>query len=187
MFFLLKRLYWDLQDQHIRFHYYNAVLMHLPGFAGIAFRARILPRFFEEHGENIQILDGTKFKGVNKLKVGSNVIIGNDNFIQASGGVTLCDNVMLGPGVKVWSVNHKYDDPDVPIIDQGYHLGPIFIGAGSWLGANVFIMPGVTIPEGCIVSAGSIVHKRSYPPYSIIAGNPCRVIGNRRQSASTGS
>jgi len=49
-----------------------------------------------------------------------------------------------------------------------------------WLGANVFVMPGVTIGKGAIVSAGSVVNK-SVPSYAIVVGNPARVIGWRKQ------
>ena len=178
---ILKIAYWDLKNRMVRFNYYNSILKNLPGFAGIALRNKIIPKFFAECGNNIQILEGANFKGIDKLRVGNSVHIGNDNFIQASGGVTLCDHVMIGPGVKIWSINHKYDDIEVPISEQGYNLESVYIGEGVWLGADVFILPGVRLPKGCVVSACSVVNKKSYRPYSILSGNPCRVIGNRKK------
>ncbi len=176
---ILKITYWDLKKRITRFNYYNAILKRLPGFAGIVIRNRIIPKYFAQCGEGISILEGASFKGIDKLTVGNHVHIGNDNFLQASGGITLGDHVMLGPGVKIWSINHKYDNIHIPIAEQGYDLQSVYIGDGVWLGANVFVLPGVYLPQGCVVSACSVVHKKTYQPYSILAGNPCRVIGIR--------
>ena len=52
-------------------------------------------------------------------------------------------------------------------------------GRGCWLGADVFVMPGVDLPEGCVVAARSVVAKKAYPPFSILAGYPARVVGRR--------
>jgi len=180
---LLKITYWDMKDEIGRFNYYNAILMHIPGNLGLAIRREIVSRYFGSCGEGVHISEGVRFRGVHKLRVGHNVRLGVDNFIQATAGVTLGNDVMLGPGVKIWSVNHKYDDLDTPIADQGYDYEAVTIGEGVWLGANVFVLPGVTIPEGCVVSAGSVVHKKTYPPFSILMGNPCRVIGIRKKAA----
>jgi len=177
----LKLFYWDIKDEIGRFNYYNAILMHIPGNLGLELRRSIISRYFESCGHEVHILEGVKFRGVHKLRVGDNVRLGNDNFIQATGGVTLGNGVMLGPGVKIWSVNHKYDDLNIPIYEQGYEHEAVKIGDGVWLGANVFVLPGVTIPEGCVVSAGSVVHKKAYPPFSILVGNPCRVVGTRKK------
>ncbi len=176
---IFKIAYWDLKDKQLRFNYFNAILKRLPGFAGIALRRKIITKYFAECGENVTIYEGASFKGIDKLKVGNNVYIGNYNFIQASGGVTLCDHVLIGPGVKIWSINHKFDSTKKPIAEQGYHLDPVYIGKGAWIGANVFVLPGVILPEGCVVSACSVVHKKNYKPYSILSGNPCRMIGTR--------
>lgn len=179
---LLKLLLWDLRDRNIRFNYYNSILMHIPGSLGFEIRRMIIPRYFGSCGKGIDISEGVRFRGVQKLIAGDNVRLGVDNFIQASGGLSLGNDVMLGPSVKIWSINHKYDDATRSIADQGYVYDPVTIGDGAWLGANVFVLPGVTIPEGCVVSACSVVHKKEYPPFSIIAGSPCRVIGNRLRS-----
>lgn len=179
----IKLFYWEIKDETGRFNYYNAILMHIPGNLGLELRRNIIPRYFESCGQDVHILEGVRFRGIHKLKVGDHVRLGVDNFIQASGGVTLGNGVMLGPGVKIWSVNHKFDDLNIPIYDQGYDYEAITIGDGVWLGANVLVLPGVTIPEGCVVSASSVVHKKAYPPYAILAGNPCRVVGTRKKRA----
>jgi acetyltransferase-like isoleucine patch superfamily enzyme len=64
------------------------------------------------------------------------------------------------------------------IKDQGYTLGPVKIGAGAWLGTQVIILPNVTIGEGAIIGAGSVVTK-SVGAYEIWGGVPARKIGDR--------
>ncbi len=176
----LKLLKWNLQDKYGRLLYYSFCIRELPGTFGEHVRLNVYGKYFEHCGENVTIYQGVRFRGIHKLSVGNNVHIGVDNFIQASGKVILGNNVLLGPGVKIWSVNHKTENLDKPIIDQGYEYKSVTIGDGVWLGANVFIMPGVELPEGCIVSAGSVVGLKKYPPFALLAGNPCRVVGNRK-------
>lgn len=176
----LKRVYWDLRDPIGRFNYRCAFLRNFPGQAGQMMRDNYIPRSFGEAGHGIIIHEGSRFRNVHLLKVGDESEIGVENFLQAGGGITLGKRVMLGPGVKIWSVNHNFDQFEVPINQQGYTEDPVSIGDDCWLGANVFVFPGVVLPEGCVVSAGSVVAKKRYPPYSILAGYPARVIGNRK-------
>ena len=177
----LKQFYRDIKDETGRFNILSSVIRNFPGQAGFLLRNSYIPQFFSEFGECVKIHEGVRFRGAHKIKVGNNVVIGVDNFIQASGGIVLGDHVILGPGVKIWTANHKFDDIDKPILQQGYDYEEVNIGNNVWLGANVFIMPGVTLPEGCVVSAGSVVGKKKYPPYSLLVGNPCRVVGSRKK------
>jgi maltose O-acetyltransferase len=177
---LIKRIVGDLQDPIGRFNYKSAFWRNFPGFAGQQMRDKFIPPFFAEAGNNISIHEGVRIRNVHNLKVGDDTEIGVDNFLQAGGGITLGNQVMLGPGVKIWSVNHIFEDLEKPINQQGYQREEVIIGDGCWLGANVFIFPGVKLPEGCVVSAGSVVAKKRYPPFSILGGYPARVIGNRK-------
>ena len=177
---VIKRIWWDLKDPIGRFNYHSVFWRNFPGQAGQLLRDRNIPRYFAEAGENITIHEGVRFRNIHLMKVGSHCELGVDNFLQAGGGITLGDRVMLGPGVKIWSVNHNFADLDTPINQQGFVEEAVTIGDGCWLGANVFVFPGVILPEGCVVSAGSVVAKKRYPPFSILAGYPARVIGNRK-------
>lgn len=114
-------------------------------------------------------LNRTRFRSIENLTVGNNALIGYDNFIQAFGGVTLGNNVMTGPGVKIWSVNHNYKKGNLLIQDQGQTKKEVVIDNGVWIASNAFILPGVHLPEGVVVSAGAVVTKKDYKPYSIIA------------------
>ncbi|MFK5954677.1 MAG: acyltransferase [Desulfobacterium sp.] len=176
----LKLLKYQFQDRYGRLLLAHWITRELPGVFGERIRRKMLGRYFKRCGENLIIHQGFRFRGIHHIIVGDNVQIGVDSFIQASGGLEMGDDVMLGPGVKIWTVNHRFENPHIPIYDQGYERKPVKIEKGVWLGANVFVLPGVTISEGCVVTAGSLVGIKRYPPYAILSGNPCRVIGTRR-------
>ncbi|PID81398.1 acetyltransferase [bacterium DOLZORAL124_64_63] len=181
----LKRVVWDLQDPIGRFNFCCWFWREYPGVAGQIIRAKVLLPYFARAGKGVIIHEGVRFRTVHKLAVGDDCELGVDSFLQAGGGITLGDRVMLGPGVKIWSVNHVFRELDVPINEQGFDEEPVRIGDDCWLGANVFVFPGVDLPRGCVVSAGSVVAKKRYPEYAILAGYPARVIGNRKTNASS--
>lgn len=176
---LLKRFYWDLTDKHERQYYQYALIAQIPGLFGNRLRGRFLSQRFRSTGSNLRVFAGARFRSMENLVVGDNVEIGFDNFIQALGGVTLGDNVMLAPGVKIWSVNHNYRAKGLLVREQGQTLAPVVIGNDVWVAANAFISPGVELPDGVVVATGSVVGVKKYPPHCIIAGNPARVIGYR--------
>jgi acetyltransferase-like isoleucine patch superfamily enzyme len=174
-----KQFYWEMKDYYGRFNFLSWLLRSVPCRTGFMLRRRLLGKYFANFGENVAIHPGVKIRGVHALSVGDNVGLGEDAFIQATGGVTIGNNVALGPGVKIWSTNHKFAGLG-PVNDEEYEYKPILIEDDVWIGANCFIMPGVIIQRGSIVSACSVVGVKTYPPYSIIAGHPARVIGNRQ-------
>ncbi len=175
----LKLLKYQFQDRYGRLLLVHWMIRELPGVFGERIRRKILYRYFKRCGENLIIHQGFRFRGIHQIVVGNNVQIGVDSFIQGSGGLEIGDDVLLGPGIKIWTVNHRFENLHIPIYEQGYEHRPVKIGKGVWLGSNVFVLPGVIIPEGCVVAASSLVGIKRYPPYAILSGNPCRVIGSR--------
>lgn len=159
--------------------YVYALIWQIPGIFGNMLRARYLAPRMKRAGANLHVMAGCRFRSLENLEVGDNVDIGFDNFIQAKGGLKIGNNVSTAPGVKIWSVNHGYDDPSVRVVDQEQDERPVVIGDNVFIGSNAFILPGTVLPEGCVVSAGAVVGAKPYPPFSILAGNPARVIGIR--------
>ena len=108
---------------------------------------------------------------------GKNTIIGKRVFINAGcqfqdqGGITIGDDVLVGPQTIIATLNH---DPD-PDKRGGMFAKPVVIGDKVWLGARVTICPGVRIGEGAIVGAGAVVTKE-VPPRTVVAGVPAKVI-----------
>ena len=96
--------------------------------------------------------------------------------------VHIGDNVMIGPNVTLATPMHPLlpEERNVRQREDGsfYNLEyakPITIGSDCWLASNVVVCGGVTIGEGCVIGAGSVV-TRDIPPHSLAFGNPCRVI-----------
>lgn len=89
------------------------------------------------------------------------------------GIITLEDNVVLGPGVTVYSAGHDYSALDLPDTSA-----PVRICRFAWIGGKTTILPGVVIGEGAIVGAGSVVSK-DVPAYSVAVGNPAKVVKSR--------
>lgn len=111
--------------------------------------------------------------GVGDVIVGDNSFIGMSNVII--GPVSIGNNVILAQHVVISGLNHGYEDPDIPVKDQKCTCQKISIGDDSWIGANVVITAGVEIGKHVVVAGGSVVTK-SVPDYSVVAGNPARVI-----------
>lgn len=99
-------------------------------------------------------------------------------FIEASGGVIIGRYFHTGRGLTIYSSNHKYDGADAIPYGHEYIRKPVVIQDFVWCGANVTIVPGVTIGEGAIVGAGSVVTK-DVPVGAIVGGNPAKVIKYR--------
>ena len=137
-------------------------------------------RHLKHLGEGTVLQPGIFINSPELVSIGANCNFAQRTFLTGGGGIDIGDRVGFGPDTKVWSVNHRFEDPDTPWLLQGWEKKPVVIEDDVWLGASVFVMPGVRIGKGAIVSAGTVVGK-SVPPYSIVAGNPGRVIGWRKQ------
>lgn len=183
---ILKEFWWSLQDPTSRMYMKYGLVRNCPGRYGFLLRARALQTRFAACGEIVHIHEGARFRNVHKLSLGEHVTVGIDNFIQAAGGITIGDHTLLGPGVKIWSTNHVFADPDRLIREQGAEYKEVIIGRDCWIGSNSFVMPGTQLGDGCIVSAYTVVGAKKYPPYSILMGNPARVIGNRKKRPDDG-
>lgn len=111
------------------------------------------------------------------IDYGKPVTIGKRCFIQqcctffGRGGITVGNDVFIGPKVNLITINHDVD-PDNRSATYGR---PIKIEDKVWIGINSTILPGVTLGYGAIVGANSVVTK-DVPPMTVVAGNPARII-----------
>ncbi|HEX6708350.1 MAG TPA: acyltransferase [Albitalea sp.] len=174
----MKATVWELRSElrALALWFLGAIPLRL----GARLRAWLLPRFMQSMGTETIVQHGFRVTVPEKVSIGSHCNFGADVIIAGGGGVRIGDWVGFGPDVKVWSVNHRFDDPDTPWQLQGWEAKEVVIEDDVWLAANVFVMPGVTIGRGAIVSAGTVVNK-SVPPYALVAGNPGRVVGWRKR------
>ncbi len=112
------------------------------------------------------------------LRIGSNVGMGQGCFIQVRGPVNIGSNVIFGPGVSIFSENHRSSDLSVFINEQGVTRTGVTIEDGVWLGSRAMVLDGVSVGRGSIVAAGSVV-TRDVEPLAIVGGAPARLIRYR--------
>lgn len=105
------------------------------------------------------------------IKIGARVFINAGVMLVDSGGITIEDDVLIGPGVYLISVDHKL----APKRRKELDLAPVVIKKNAWLGARSIILPGVTIGENAIVGAGAVVTK-NVSANTVVAGIPAKVI-----------
>lgn len=97
-----------------------------------------------------------------------------------NGGVFIGRGAILGPEVTIYSANHNFKNAKALPYDKEYINKKVIIGENVWFGGQIIIVPGVEIGEGCIVGAGTVVSGK-IEEYSIVVGNPCKVIGLREE------
>jgi len=109
------------------------------------------------------------------IRIGSRVIVNVGCYLSGEGGLRIEDEVLIGPGAKLLSAGHEYENQPLSIYRHGLTYGTVTVGKGAWIGAGAIILEGVTVGEGAVVGAGSVV-TRDVPAFSIVAGNPARII-----------
>jgi acetyltransferase-like isoleucine patch superfamily enzyme len=109
------------------------------------------------------------------IKIGRDCLIGEYSIIRGQGGVTIGDRVYTSPMTQLLAVDHVFDDPERPFIEQGITAKGIVVGDDVWLGANVVVTDGVRIGEGAVVAAGAVVTE-DVPAHVVVAGVPARVV-----------
>lgn len=136
-------------------------------------------------GNNVTILSNTIIEctGVIRniglgLTIGNNVGIAQNCFIQVRGKVIIGNDVIIGPGVSIFSENHRFDDPDLPVSVQGETRKGVIIEEGAWIGTKAIILDGVCVGRNSVIAAGSLVN-HDVPRYSVVGGVPAKILKER--------
>ena len=133
---------------------------------------------FEYCGKNVNIEKGAQFGAGDRIRIGDNSGLGINCHIP--NGSIIGNYVMMGSNCFIHSRNHSFTRTDIPIREQGYTPEkPVVIEDDVWIGQDVTIMVGRHIRKGSIIAACSVVTK-DFPEYSIIGGNPAKLIKNRK-------
>lgn len=141
------------------------------------FKEFFIKRIFKKCGTNVNVSKNARFGNGKYIQIGNNSSIGLN--CKVPNNIIIGDDVMMGPNVTINGANHNFDRTDIPMIKQGVKkYPPVVIEDDVWIGSHVIIMPGLTIKKGTIIGAGAIVTK-NFPAYSIIGGNPARLIKSR--------
>ncbi len=140
----------------------------------------VCKHIFEYCGENVNIEPRVNFGRGDRIRIGSNSGMGMRSVIP--NGTIIGENVMMGPNCFIHCRNHRFDRIDIPMNMQGYSeiMTPV-IGNDVWIGRDVTVMVGRHIADGCIIAANCVLTK-DFPPYSIVGGNPSRLIRMRTKN-----
>ncbi len=115
---------------------------------------------------------------------GRNLVVGDDVdfalgvLVTTGGGVRIGHRTLIGYGAQILSGNHRIPGGRGRIFGAGHEFAPVLIGDDVWIGGRAMILPGVTIGEGAVVAAGSVV-TRDVAPYTVVGGVPARVVKER--------
>ena len=136
-------------------------------------RMEILARILNAPvAEGVTVLSPVYFDYGNLTKLGRGVFVNHGCYFMDGGGITIGDNTFIGPFTGFYTAAHP---TDYARRNQGLEWAkPIRVGDNCWFGANCSVMPGVTIGNGCVIAAGSVV-TTDIPDNSIAAGVPAVV------------
>ena len=144
----------DADDQSGRM----AVLREL--FGGVGDGADIQPRFHCDYGCNIRL--------------GRNCFINYNCVFLDCAPIEIGDDLQMAPAVQLYTAFHPLDRQTRVVAGLEY-AKPIHIGHSVWIGGGAIVLPGVTIGDGCVIGAGSVV-TRDLSPDTLAVGNPARIV-----------
>jgi acetyltransferase-like isoleucine patch superfamily enzyme len=169
----------------------------------VLMRAAIWRAGARSAGEGLRVGSGAGFLHLDTFEIGEGVFIGAQAYIQGrfdgtcqignhvwigpqcyfdARHLVIGDYVGWGPGARVLGSTHTGQPIDVPILQSDLLIKPVTVEPWADIGTGAVILPGVTIGRGSLVGAGAVV-THDVPPFSIVAGVPARIIGDRRDPA----
>lgn len=111
-----------------------------------------------------------------RIALGAGCFLNRNTMLAANELIEIGDHTMLANGCFIGDADHRYDDPKLPITQQGFvSRGPVRIGSNVWLGVNCVVTGGVEVGDRAVIGANSVV-TQSIPPGVIAAGAPAKVI-----------
>jgi len=174
----LKRLAWILA--------WGLLASWMPYFVGARWRNWLLARFGVRQNsvsqdvprrgnsiERVSVYPTARIWAPWNLELGEYVAIDDAVNLYSAAKITIGTKVAISREAFICTASHDISKPNRPLI-----TAPIVIGDGVWIGARAIILPGVTIGEGAVVAAGSVVTK-DVEPFTVVGGNPAKFIKDR--------
>ena len=152
---------------------YNIGRLH-----GLRLRIFLYRKVGMKIGRNCVVRRGVYLASPNELEVGDGSFIGRAN-LYCTGGVKIGKNVNVSDGAVIITAKHDVNSPAFEALYE-----PITVADWAWIATNAIVLAGVTVGEGAVVAAGAVVTK-DVPSYSVVGGNPAKVIGERKKQAFT--
>lgn len=133
--------------------------------------SKILSRILNKEIQDVTVFTPIYINYGKHINIGKNVFINFDCTFLALGGITIEDDVLIGPKVSLITENHPLN----PQERNGLIGKPIHIKKNAWIGASATILPGVTIGENAVIAAGAVVSK-DVPDNTVVGGIPAKFI-----------
>lgn len=138
-----------------------------------ALRVAALRLWGADIGKGVAIHRGLQVRSARRLAVGDDCFVAENVCLDARGGLRIEESVSVNTGAQIWTAQHDWKSPDF-----AYVSAPVHVGHHSWISARSVVIPGTTVGVGAVVAAGTVVTK-DVPSWSLVGGNPAKVIGAR--------
>lgn len=155
--------------------YLGWVVRSLPSMEGMAIRYAVYRLLFKRLPSFPLIYPGVYFTHTYGISVGHRFSVNTGALLDGRGGITIGDDVMVGPFAVLSSSGHDLGRPGVPMTSRDHVMDPVAIGNDVWIGAHAVILKGVTIGKGAVVAAGAVVTS-DVAPFTIVAGVPANFV-----------
>ena len=128
-------------------------------------------------GSRSRIFPGSRIEAHKggKICIGNNVSIGENLHIISSKSIIIEDGVLMAENIFIADSDHSYEDISIPVHEQELLIKSTHIGENCFIGVGSAILAGTKLGRNCVVGACSVV-RGDFPDYSVLAGNPARVI-----------
>lgn len=131
-------------------------------------------------GRWVHLGDGTALRAhEGTLRVGDKAVFGRNNTVNCYLDLEIGARTLVADYVYVTDFDHRFDDLDKPIKDQGIVKTPVRIGPDCWLGVKSSVLRGTVVGRGCVVAAHAVV-RGEVPDYAVVGGVPARILKSRR-------
>jgi acetyltransferase-like isoleucine patch superfamily enzyme len=151
---------------------WHALVSRLPSYS---LRQFWFTRFLGNRCDSpVALHRGLKLFAMGGIHVAADTTINRDVTLDGRGRLDIGRHVSISEGVKILTAGHDIDAADFRLT-----LAPVRVRDWVWIGANALVMPGVTLGEGAVVGAGSVV-TRDVAPYTVVAGSPARFVRSRQ-------
>lgn len=130
----------------------------------------LLEELFQQKLDNVSIVSPFYCDNGHRVQFGKNITINKGCTMLSAGRLIIEDDVLIGPDVKIATVNHDLMDRH-----NHYFFKPVVIKKNAWICIGAIICPGVTIGENAVIAAGAVVTK-DVPDNTIVGGNPAKII-----------
>lgn len=155
--------------------YLLRVCRNTGGKLGLAIRYILVKTLAKKCGTNVSIKQYVILENIHNISFGNNVSVHPFCYLEGSGGINIGNNVSLAHNTSILSVNHTWNNPNIPIKYNPIKYAPVVICDDVWIGCGCRLMAGITVKSRSVVAAGAVVTK-DVDPYSVVGGVPAILI-----------